>query len=228
MLFPKVSLSPSPITYHHLVTHHALAREPRASSFHFSGCGLPTASLLSSTSSVGGVTPGGRGTSAGWDGTGGGQRDDSSGEPREAKGRDGREVRSGRVSWYLDGDSPSNGRVSARHSSSTMSRSCPATITVASEPLISPSRGCVVSLFQIFGFLSRQPQPPTRFPTIWDFRDPLASVHIDARVFNRARASPKLAHGRSSSVQSGCDLDPRVHVPNPPRSVLIARCPRSN
>ena len=57
-----------------------------------------------------------------------------------------REVRSGRVSWYLDGDSPSNGRVSARHSSSTMSRSCPATITVESEPLISPSRGCVVSL----------------------------------------------------------------------------------
>ena len=139
-----------------------------------------------------------------------------------------REVRSGRVSWYLDGDSPSNGRVSARHSSSTMSRSCPATITVASELLISPSRGCVVSLFQIFGFLSRQPQPPTRFPTNWDFRDPLASVHIDARVFNRARASYKLAHGRSSSVQSGCDLDPRVHVPNPPRSVLIARCPRSN
>lgn len=82
-----------------------------------------------------------------------------------------REVRSGRVSWYLDGDSPSNGRVSARHSSSTMSRSCPATITVASEPLISPSRGCVVSLFQIFGFLSLQPQPPTRFPTNWDFRD---------------------------------------------------------
>ena len=215
--------------HHHLsppITRHAFAREPRASSFHFSGCGLPTASLLSSTSSVGGVTPGGRGTSAGWDGTGGGQRDDSSGEPR--KRRDGREVRSGRVSWYLDGDSPSNGRVSARHSSSTMSRSCPATITVASEPLISPSRGCVVSLFQIFGFLSRQPQPPTRFPTNWDFRDPLASVHIDARVFNRARASYKLAHGRSSSVQSGCDLDPRVHVPNPPRSVLIARCPRSN
>ena len=84
---------PITITYHlsatFVTTHHALAREPRASSFHFSGCGLPTASLLSSTSSVGGVTPGGRGTSAGWDGTGGGQRDDSSGEPREAKGRDG-------------------------------------------------------------------------------------------------------------------------------------------
>ena len=66
---------PITITYHQLksITHHAFAREPRASSFHFSGCGLPTASLLSSTSSVGGVTPGGRGTSAGLgrDGTGG-------------------------------------------------------------------------------------------------------------------------------------------------------------
>ena len=104
-----------------------------------------------------------------------------------------REVRSGRVSWYLDGDSPSNGRVSARHSSSTMSRSCPATITVASEPLISPSRGCVVSLFQIFGFLSRQPQPPTRFPTNWDFRD-LSPLSTSTRACSIAhephRSSP--------------------------------------
>ena len=104
-----------------------------------------------------------------------------------------REVRSGRVSWYLDGDSPSNGRVSARHSSSTMSRSCPATITVASEPLISPSRGCVVSLFQIFGFLSWQPQPPTRFPTNWDFRD-LSPLSTSTRACSIAhephRSSP--------------------------------------
>ena len=104
-----------------------------------------------------------------------------------------REVRSGRVSWYLDGDSPSNGRVSARHSSSTMSRSCPATITVASEPLISPSRGCVVSLIQTFGFLSRQPQPPTRFPTNWDFRD-LSPLSTSTRACSIAhephRSSP--------------------------------------
>ena len=139
-----------------------------------------------------------------------------------------REVRSGRVSWYLDGDSPSNGRVSARHSSSTMSRSCPATITVASEPLISPSRGCVVSLVQTFGQKCEATSTADTISNQLGFPRPLASVHIDARVFNLARASPKLAHGRSSSVQSGCDLDPRVHVPNPPRSVLIARCPRSN
>ena len=53
--------------------HHALAREARASSFHFSGCGLPTFSWLSSTSSVGGATPGGKGISAEGDGRGGRQ-----------------------------------------------------------------------------------------------------------------------------------------------------------
>ena len=73
--------------------HHALASEARASSFHFSGCGLPMFSWLSSTSSVGGATPGGKGISAEGDGRGGRQSGRPEREARDPTGENATAVR---------------------------------------------------------------------------------------------------------------------------------------